>query len=218
MKFEDQRKIMTERQIKGRGIYATSLLNAFSKVPRDLFVPEEMRRFAYQDAPLSIGKGQTISQPYIIALMLDLLRIQPKDKVLEIGTGSGYQTALLAEVADEVFTVERISDLLDEARVILDGLGYKNIYYHIGDGTKGWEEASPPRDSFDKIVVSAAAPSIPSSLINQLADNGRLVIPTGSKMWQELMLVTKHGDRIEKKKYGNCTFVPLIGTEGWSKD
>jgi protein-L-isoaspartate(D-aspartate) O-methyltransferase len=218
MKFEDQRKYMVDTQIAGRGITDPELLKAFSKVPRHLFVPEEYRSFAYKDHPLGIGKGQTISQPYIVALSLDLLTLTKNDKVLDIGTGSGYQTALLAEIVAEVFTIERIPELLMKARTVLKELNYTNIHYHLGDGTKGWEKAFPPCKEFDKIVVSAAAPSIPKSLLAQLADEGKLVIPAGNRSFQELILVKKRENKLIEKSFGGCAFVPLIGEEGWKDD
>ena len=218
MKFEDQRKRMVETQIAARGITDPALLAAFEKVPRHLFVPEEFRNFSYQDHPLGIGQGQTISQPYIVAMTLDLLNLKKDDLVLEIGTGSGYQTALLAELVGDVYTVERIPELLMKARLVLQELKFSNIHYRIGDGTKGWEKAYPPCTEFDKIAVSAAAPSIPESLINQLAEGGRLVIPAGSRMFQELILVEKKDNIVTNKSCGGCTFVPLIGEEGWQND
>ncbi len=216
MKFEDQRRIMVERHIAGRGIDNPKILAAFEKIPRHIFVPEELQRLSYQDSPLSIGKGQTISQPFIVALMLDLLDLNEEDTVLEIGTGSGYQTALLAEIVKQVFTVERIPELLSKARDIIDSLGYENVYYRVGDGTRGWEKAFPVRKTFNKIVVSAAAPDIPQKLLDQLSDHGVLIIPAGSRYWQKLLQVTKQGNKLEKKEYGQCTFVPLIGNEGWN--
>ena len=218
MKFEDQRKRMVETQIVRRGITKPELLAAFEKVPRHLFVPEEFRAHSYQDHPLGIGQGQTISQPYIVALTLDLLSLQKEDIVLDIGTGSGYQTALLAELVKEVYTVERIPELMLRAKMILKELNYTNIHYRIGDGTKGWEKAYPPRNEFDKIVVSAASPSIPDSLITQLAEGGRLVIPTGNRLFQNLLLVEKREGRLIEKSIGGCAFVPLIGEEGWKDE
>ncbi|MBW6516452.1 MAG: protein-L-isoaspartate(D-aspartate) O-methyltransferase [Candidatus Cloacimonetes bacterium] len=218
MKFEDQRKRMVENQIAARGIKNPELLAAFLKVPRHLFVPEEYRNYSYQDHPLGIGQGQTISQPYIVAMTLDLLCLSKEDIVLEIGTGSGYQTALIAEMVKEVYTVERIPELLMNARIILKGMNYDNIHFRVGDGTKGWEKAYPPCSKFNKIAVSAAAPHVPESLILQLAEGGKLVIPAGNRMFQELLLVEKQGDQIIKKSYGGCTFVPLIGEEGWKND
>jgi len=215
MKYDDLRNLMVDKYLLPRNIRSEALIDSFRTVPRHLFVPEDYRKFAYDDYPLDIGHGQTISQPYMVALMLDLLDTTKEDVVLEIGTGSGYQTALLAEISKEVFTVERISSLMIQARSVLDELKYQNIYYRIGDGTKGWEKAYPIRQQFDKIVVSAASPSLPDSLLKQLAEGGKLVIPVGSKGMQELLLITREGDRYIEQKHGGCTFVPLIGNEGW---
>ncbi len=215
MKFADQRKRMITAQIARRGIDNPELLAAFEKVPRHLFVPEEFRKYTYQDHPLGIGQGQTISQPYIVALTLDLLSLKKTDFVLDVGTGSGYQTAILAEIVKEVYTVERIPELLMRARAILKQLDYTNIHYHVGDGTKGWNKAYPPRKEFDKIVVAAAAPTIPESLLHQLAEGGKMVIPKGSRAFQELILVEKKEGRIVERSFGGCAFVPLIGEEGW---
>ncbi len=215
MRYEDQRKLMIENHIKKRGIKNPVLLAAFMKVPREEFVPMELREFTYGDHPLSIGDDQTISQPYIVALMMDLLDIQKTDKVLEIGTGSGYQTALLAEVAGSVYTVERIENLARKSRSILQEMKYTNIYYRVGDGTRGWEKAYPPEKLFDKIVVSAASPKVPSFLVDQLADKGKLILPIGNKLSQDLILIERSGSKVHESRFGGCTFVPLIGEEGW---
>ncbi|OQX70469.1 MAG: protein-L-isoaspartate O-methyltransferase [Candidatus Cloacimonas sp. 4484_275] len=211
MKFEDQRRKMVETQIMNRGISDEKVLSAFLKVPRELFVPEKFKHLAYADSPLSIGNGQTISQPYIVALMMELLQLDANDKVLEIGTGSGYQTALLAEICSEIFTIERISILSVNAQKILRELGYENIHFKIGDGSLGWNENL----KFNKIIVTAAAPSIPQSLLNELDDNGILVIPTGSKFMQDLIVIKNKNGEFVRNNYGGCTFVPLIGKEGW---
>ena len=215
MKFEDQRKIMIRSQIEARGIHTKKILDVFLKIKRHLFVPIENRHLAYNDSPLSIGKGQTISQPYIVALMMDLIDIQPEDKILEIGTGSGYQTALIAELAMEVYTVERIGILSEEAKQILSEMVYKNIFYKIGDGSQGWKKGFPKCDEFDKIIVSAAAPEIPRSLLKQLAVGGMLIIPTGNRFYQELLVVERKEKGYVQKNHGGCAFVPLIGKEGW---
>ncbi len=217
MKYEDQRKLMVSRHIAFRGIHNPLLINAFEKVPRHLFVPPDYRKMAYSDHPLEIGQGQTISQPYIVALMLDLLSLKPEDIVLDIGTGSGYQTALLAEIVSEVYTVERIPELAIKARETLKNMGYTNIHFRVGDGTKGWEKAYPARQSFNKIVVSAASPDVPPTLIKQLADKGRMVLPTGNRLFQELKVISKENGDVKQSIYGGCTFVPLIGEEGWEK-
>ncbi|MFA5499200.1 MAG: protein-L-isoaspartate(D-aspartate) O-methyltransferase [Candidatus Cloacimonadia bacterium] len=218
MRYDDQRSWMVNKHLIPRKIDNKKLLEAFYKVPRHLYVPDRFRRFAYEDYPLDIGHGQTISQPYMVAYMLDLLNIENSDKVLEIGTGSGYQTAILAELAAEIYTVERIPELMITARNILDEQGYKNIYYRVGDRTKGWEKAYPPTQEFDKIVVSAASPSVPQSLINQLAERGLLVIPAGARRSQDLILIEKRNGETIETRHGGCTFVPLIGSEGWDAE
>lgn len=215
MKYEDQRRMMLTRHLLPRGIKDPKLIEAFLKVPRELFMPLEVRNYAYSDHPVGIGEGQTISQPYIVALMLEILELTPGDHVLEIGTGSGYQTALLAEIVETVYTIETKEPLAKRARSILKDLRYKNINYLIGDGSLGWQKAYPPRDNFEKIVVSASAPSVPESLINQLSDGGRLVIPCGSRFQQELVLIEKKENKPVKSSYGLCAFVPLIGEQGW---
>lgn len=215
MKLNSYREMMVERQLESRGIIDERLLDAFRKVPRHRFVPPEIQHLAYQDSPLSIGEGQTISQPYMVALMLETLNLKKSDTVLEIGTGSGYQTALLAELASEVYTVERIGTLMANAKAILTELGYDNIYYKTGDGSKGWEGGNPPCDSFDKIIVAAAAPKIPSSLMKQLKLGGVLSIPLGSRFMQDLVVIHKDEDGITHTSRGGCAFVPLIGDEGW---
>lgn len=215
MRFEDQRKLMVQEQLLRRDINDENVLEAFIKVERHLFVDEDARHLAYNDSPLSIGMGQTISQPYIVALMLQLSDLKHEHKVLEIGTGSGYQTALLAEIVQEVYTVERIDGLLRKAEKTLKELGYENIYYKSGDGTKGWEGGFPVCKEFDRIIVAAAAPEIPPSLINQLADGGKLVIPAGQRSYQELILLEKSAEGLQQSRHGGCSFVPLIGKEGW---
>ncbi|MFH1368880.1 MAG: protein-L-isoaspartate(D-aspartate) O-methyltransferase [Elusimicrobiota bacterium] len=198
---------MVRTQLLPRGISDNTVLDAFLKVPRSLFVPERFSREAYDDHPLPIGEGQTISQPFMAAIMTELLKIKKGDKILEIGTGSGYQTAILAELGGEVNTVEKIEPLSQKARNTLDGIGYKNINYRIGDGTAGWAEKAP----FDKIIVTAAAREIPPLFIEQLAEGGRLVIPVGETFSQELTIVEKEKGKIIKKFYGGCVFVPLVG-------
>ncbi len=215
MRFEDQRKMMVQNQLLHRDIIDEKVLKAFAKVERHLFVEEDARHLAYNDSPLGIGKGQTISQPYIVALMMQLADLQPEHKVLEIGTGSGYQTALLAEIVKEVYTVERIDFLIRRAERILKKLGYENIYYKSGDGTKGWEGGFPICKDFDRIIVAAAAPQIPESLAEQLAIGGKLVIPAGQRSFQELILLERTEEEYQETRHGGCTFVPLIGEEGW---
>ncbi|MFN3534743.1 MAG: protein-L-isoaspartate(D-aspartate) O-methyltransferase, partial [Desulfatiglandales bacterium] len=166
---------------------------------------------AYDDHPLPIGKGQTISQPYIVALMTEALELKKEDKVLEIGTGSGYQAAILALIAKEVYTVERIKELYESAKERLDRLGFKNIFFKLFDGTLGWEDHSP----FDAILVTAGAPSVPSPLLNQLKDGGRLVIPVGERHNQELIKITKKDGLQRTENLGGCRFVDLVGVHGW---
>jgi len=217
MRYEDKRKIMVETQLIDRGITDERLLAAFLKVEREEFVADDLKSFSYSDHPLTIGEGQTISQPYMVACMLEILKITKDHSVLEIGTGSGYQTALLAELAMEVFSVERVDKLAFQAQNILRKLKYKNIFFKIGDGTLGWEKGSPSKSFFDRIIVSAASPTIPETLVRQLADNGMMAIPVGNRISQDLILVEKKNDFITKKNMGGCVFVPLIGKEGWSK-
>jgi protein-L-isoaspartate(D-aspartate) O-methyltransferase len=204
---------MVENQIIRRGIKDKKVIDAFLKVPRDEFVPENLKEYAYEDSPLPIGEGQTISQPYIVALMTESLKLNGKEKILEIGTGSGYQSAILAEIGCKVYSVERIEALARRAEEILTKLGYK-VNIKIGDGTLGWEEFSP----YDRIIVTAASPEIPEPLIEQLSENeGRLIIPVGDRYIQDLILLIKTKDKIEKFNLGGCQFVPLIGKKGWEK-
>lgn len=215
MRADYLRKQMIKRQLEQRGITDDNLLQAMGKVERHRFVPEAFQHLAYSDSPLSIGSGQTISQPYIVALMIQILKVSKNDIVLEIGTGSGYQTAIIAEMAKEVFTIERISSLGRQAKKILDQMHYKNIHFQIGDGTLGWQKAQSESVQFDRIIVAAAAPEIPLSLMNQIANGGKLIIPAGDKFRQELILIERKGDEFITSNHGGCTFVPLIGEEGW---
>ena len=211
--MEELRRKMVEEQIIARGIKDKKVISAFLKVPREEFVPEDLKKYAYIDSPLSIGEGQTISQPYIVALMTEALKLKGGEKVLEIGTGSGYQSAILAEIGCEVYSVERIESLAKKAENILRKLGY-NVKIKIGDGTLGWKEYSP----YDRIIVTAAGPKIPDTLLFQLSENeGRLIMPVGDRFFQDLILVIKRGKEIEKINLGGCQFVPLIGKEGWEK-
>jgi protein-L-isoaspartate(D-aspartate) O-methyltransferase len=189
------------------------VVEAMRHVPREAFVPPEQFPAAYDDRPLSIGFGQTISQPFIVALMVQALELKGHEKVLELGTGSGYKAAILAELAQKVVTVERIPELAESAKQILDKLGYSNIEVHVASRTLGWPEGAP----YDAIIVSAGAPSVPGVLLEQLTLNGRLVIPVGSRWQQDLLRVTKRrkGNRIEN--LGGCYFVPLIGEGAWEK-
>lgn len=199
------------RELREKGIRDERVLSAMEKVPRHLFVLPEYLFAAYDDRPLPIGLGQTISQPYIVALSTEALELSGEEKVLEIGTGSGYQTAILAELAKEVFTVERLPELSWEAQERLRRLGYTNVHFRVGDGTKGWPEEAP----FPAILVTAAAPKVPKSLFAQLAEGGRMVIPVGGRFHQDLWLVRKVGGEPVYEHLCPVTFVPLIGEEGF---
>ena len=215
MDWEEQRDQMVRSQLVSRGIKDERVLEAMRKVPRHLFVPKKLRESAYHDEPLSIGEGQTISQPYMVALMTECLDLKGGEKVLEIGTGSGYQTAILAELAEHLYTIERVPILLEKAQHLLTNLGYTTIKFKGSDGTYGWLEESP----FDGIIVTAAAPDISRVLLEQLKDKGGiLVIPVGSRYSQSLYKITKKGDKIEKEERTLCVFVPLIGEYGWKEN
>jgi protein-L-isoaspartate(D-aspartate) O-methyltransferase len=209
--FERPREILVDSlkfQIKDQRV-----LGAFSKVPRELFVPPELQALAYEDKPLLIGHGQTISQPYIVALMIQALELKGFEKVLEIGTGSGYQAALLAELVKSLYSVERIPELAEAAQRLLSQLGYRNINIGVAGDELGWRENAP----YDRIIVAAAAPSVPNSLLEQLATGGIMIIPVGSRWEQELVKLHKgqHGNQIEN--LGGCRFVPLIGKDAWQE-
>jgi protein-L-isoaspartate(D-aspartate) O-methyltransferase len=205
---------MVEEQIILRGIKDAKLIAAMKKIPRHLFVEEALQNQAYSDFPLPIGEKQTISQPYMVALMTEALLLTKKDKVLEIGTGSGYQTAILAELSEKVFSIERIRPLAIRARKLLYELGYFNVEIKIFDGTFGWMEESP----FNAIIVTAGSPDIPQPLIDQLAMGGRLVIPVGDVIVQDLFRVTKTEEGVKKEDLGGCRFVKLIGKYGWESE
>ncbi|HWC20408.1 MAG TPA: protein-L-isoaspartate(D-aspartate) O-methyltransferase [Terriglobales bacterium] len=209
----DPRQLMVERQLRARGIFDQAVLRAMSSVPREEFVAPEQRQDAYEDRPLTIGCSQTISQPYIVASMLQAAELRPEDHVLELGTGSGYQTALLAEIVRSIVTVERHPELAQAAQQRLRNLGYKNIEVVVGDGTRGYA----PRSPYDVILVSAAAPQIPQALVDQLATGGRMVLPVGSRELQDLMLIRKDEDAIRHIRLDGCAFVPLIGEEGFAE-
>ncbi|MBP8645677.1 MAG: protein-L-isoaspartate(D-aspartate) O-methyltransferase [Syntrophobacteraceae bacterium] len=211
--FQKARDRMVETQLICRGIEDDRVLIAMRKVPRHLFVDEALQEQAYNDHPLPIADKQTISQPYIVALMTEALRLKGHEKVLEIGTGSGYQAAVLAELADRVFSIERYASLAHRASQILQKLGYKNVIVRVGDGTLGWPEESP----FDGIVVTAGAPKIPQTLVDQLATNGRLVIPVGDRISQELIVVEKRPEGIRQHNLGGVRFVDLVGKWGWEE-
>ena len=199
------RNQMVEYQLEHRGIRDENVLDAFKKVPRHRFVDDFYKRVAYEDHPLSIGNGQTISQPYIVAQMTEALELNPGDKVLEIGTGSGYQTAILAEIVDEVYTVESNEPLFYTSQRVLSDLGYDNIRFKFGDGKIGWEAEKP----FYAIILTAAAKTIPDALKAQLNENGRLIMPVGGSFTQELTLLEKTEGTFKKRSLGLCRFVPL---------
>ncbi|MCF8079683.1 MAG: protein-L-isoaspartate(D-aspartate) O-methyltransferase [Desulfobacterales bacterium] len=211
MRFRWQRADMVRKQIEARGIADPKVLAAMGKVPRHLFVSEALWDQAYGDYPLPIGSQQTISQPYIVAEMTQALQLTEDDRVLEIGTGSGYQAAVLAEIAYKVYTIERIHSLYIAARRLFDRLQYHNIVMRYSDGTSGWEEESP----FDAIIVTAGAPEIPSTLVSQLAQGGRLVIPVGDQHSQELIRLYRDENGIQQTSLGGCRFVKLVGEHGW---
>ena len=211
MNFEQARDVLIDSlrlEIKDARV-----LSAFSKVPRELFVPDELKAYAYGDHPLSIGYGQTISQPYIVALMTEALQLQGGEKVLEVGTGSGYQSAILAELAGHIYSVERIPELAAAAKDLLLGLGYRNIHIKVAGDELGWKEYAP----YETIIVTAAAPGISDELLQQLKSGGRLVIPVGSKWEQNLLKITKGQMRNSIENLASVRFVPLIGKGGWDE-
>jgi protein-L-isoaspartate(D-aspartate) O-methyltransferase len=202
---------MVSGQLVSRGIEDERVLAAMRKVPRHLFVPEDQQDSAYGDYPLPVGHSQTISQPYIVAYMTEALQLEGRERVLEIGTGSGYQTAILAELAREVFTVERIGELLGNAKQKLMSLGYRNIRFKVGDGTLGWEDHAP----YDGIIVTAAGPEVPKPLLEQLAEGGRLVVPVGRRFNQRLVRVRKEKYSYREQPLMDVRFVDLVGLHGW---
>jgi protein-L-isoaspartate(D-aspartate) O-methyltransferase len=210
-KYDRRRREMVKTQIEARGVNDPKVLAALCKVPRHLFVSEALRDQAYGDYPLPIGEQQTISQPYIVAEMTQALQPNEQDRILEIGTGSGYQAAILAEIVFRVYTVERISPLYVQARKLFDKLKYHNIVTKYTDGTLGWEDESP----FDGIIVTAGAPEIPKALVSQLAIGGRMVIPVGNQYSQELIKLYRDERGIHKTNLGGCRFVKLVGEYGW---
>ena len=212
--FSTPRGKMVERQLRARGVLDERVLAAMLDVPREQFLPGRLRDSAYEDMalPLNGGTGATISQPYMVGAMTQALKLKAGDRVLEVGTGSGYQTAVLASLAGEVYTVERMAQLQSGATTVLEELGYANVHYRLGDGSAGWAEAAP----FDAILVTAGAPVVPGSLRGQLnPQGGRMVIPVGPRTLQELRLVARDGDRFTSTHLMNCRFVPLLGEEGW---
>ena len=213
IKYERRREEMVRNQIEARGIKAPEVLAAFRRVPRHLFVSEALRDQAYGDYPLPIGEQQTISQPYIVAEMTQALNLVEEDRILEIGTGSGYQAAILAQIVYRVYTIERKRSLYLQARNLFDKLHYHNIVMKYADGTKGWRDESP----FDGIIVTAGAPQIPDVLIDQLGEGGRLVVPVGNQHTQELIKIIRDGQKIRQTSLGGCRFVKLVGEHGWKE-
>jgi protein-L-isoaspartate(D-aspartate) O-methyltransferase len=211
MEYIREREQMVESQIRARGIRDQRVLDAMRTVPRHLFVEKGLYGQAYEDYPLPIGEEQTISQPYMVALMTEAMELTPTDIVLEIGTGCGYQAAVLAEIAARVYSIERIPFLAARAQKTLAELGYENVFITSGDGTLGWKEHAP----FDAIITTAGAPTIPEPLKEQLADGGRLVIPVGDRFSQDLIKVTRKGNTFSQANMGGCRFVKLIGEYGW---
>lgn len=202
---------MVEEQLRRRGIFDQRVLRAMEEVPRHRFVPEESRVSAYEDRPLPIGQGQTISQPYIVALMLQTLELTGDEKALEVGTGSGYQAALLGWLVKQVYTVEIIPELAETARTLLKELQFDNVEVVAANGSIGWKAGAP----YDAIIVAAASPLIPRSLIEQLQEGGRLVLPVGTRYEQRLLRIRKDGHEVRTEDLGSCAFVPLVGAEGW---
>jgi protein-L-isoaspartate(D-aspartate) O-methyltransferase len=210
--FLSQRQKMVQEQLVRRGIANQAVLNAMNTVPRHLFIPPELSQYAYSDGPLPIGEGQTISQPYIVALMTEASQIDGSSKVLEIGTGSGYAAAILGKIAKEVHTIERLSGLAQSAESLLASLDYSNVHVHPGDGSLGWPSESP----FDAILVTAGAPMVPSTLFSQLKAGGRMIIPVGDALSQQLIRLRKNEQGgFQQEVIELVRFVPLIGQEGW---
>ena len=213
-RYQQLREQMVERQIARRGIADPRVLQAMREVPRHRFVPQHLHASAYADSALPIGEGQTISQPYIVALMTEALDLGGEEQVLEIGTGSGYQAAMLSRLAESVYTIERHTVLARQAGAIFEELGYSNVHMQVADGTSGWPDKAP----FHAIIITAAAPEVPQPLIDQLADRGRLVAPVGPAGLQNLVLVRKEGERTTTQQLAPVAFVPLIGEYGWSDE
>jgi protein-L-isoaspartate(D-aspartate) O-methyltransferase len=213
---EQERANMVAHQLEGRGIFDPAVLAAMGEVPREFFVDEQYRPYAYEDGPLPILEGQTISQPYVVALMIEAMALKPGDRVLEIGTGSGYAAAVLSRIVAEVHSVERLDSLVEYARERVARLGYDNVHIHHGDGTLGWPEAGP----YDAVVVAAGGPRVPPALKEQLAIGGRLVMPVGSEQRsQQLIRLLRVGEEeFAREKLGHVRFVPLIGEQGWGKE
>jgi protein-L-isoaspartate(D-aspartate) O-methyltransferase len=213
MDYPNARAQMVRSQLIARGIKDERVIQAMNTVPRHLFVEEALRSRAYSDRSLPIGEKQTISQPYIVARMSEALDVGPQDRILEVGTGSGYQTAILSYIGAHVYSLERLPRLLLRARRILDSLGRQNVSLLQSDGSKGWREHAP----FDAVLVAAGSPSIPEPLLEQLAEGGRLVLPIGDDSCQELVKVVRRGDEFLKSLLGECRFVKLVGNHGWNE-
>jgi len=213
-RYAHERERMVAEQLLARGVRSEHVLAAMRRVPRHRFIPPEHRHLAYADGPLPIGNGQTISQPYIVALMTQLLELTGAEKVLEIGTGSGYQAAILSILASEVHTIERYDPLALKAATLLEALGFNNVFVHAGDGSQGWPEAA----SYEGIIVTAAAPDVPRPLLDQLADGGRLVIPVGGRGGQLLERWIRHENDYESEQVVPVAFVPLLGKYGWREN
>jgi protein-L-isoaspartate(D-aspartate) O-methyltransferase len=211
MDYRISREKMVREQIIGRGIKDENVIQAMREVPRHLFVEEALWSLAYSDRSLPIGEKQTISQPFIVGLMIEAVELQPGELVLEIGSGSGYQTAVLARMASKVYSLERIPSLLIRARRVLDEIGTLNVVMWQSDGTKGWKRFAP----YDAIIVSAGGPEIPEPLLDQLADGGRLVAPVGDASGQDLIKVVRRGEEFTRTSLGPCRFVKLVGAHGW---
>lgn len=213
-RYKTARERMVEEQLECRGISDRRVLAAMERIPRDRFVPPDQKHSAYDDRPLPIGEGQTISQPYMVALMTQCLRIEGTERVLELGTGSGYQTAILADIAAEVYTIERLPELARSAKARLEERGYRNVHFRTGDGSGGWPEEAP----FDRILVTAGMPRVEDVLVSQLGPDGRLVAPVGSRSFQELTVVERVGSEVREHQSGGCTFVPLVGQYAWGME
>ena len=211
MSFAEQREWMVRNQLEAWGIVDARVLHAMRRVPRELFVPDAERSATYYDGALPIGEGQTISQPFVVAFMTERLRLGGQEKALEIGTGSGYQTAVLSLLAAEVYTMERIAPLSRRAQETLAHFGAGNVHFQVGDGSLGWPEHGP----YDAILVTCAAPAVPQPLVQQLADGGRMIVPVGPRGYQDLVLVRKTGQQVAQERLSPVAFVPLIGEHGW---
>lgn len=210
-RYESLRRKMVDEQLAGHGIRDERVLSAMGRIPRHLFVPESMADQAYEDHPVAIGQGQTISQPYMVACMSQALALQGGEKVLEVGSGSGYQTAVLKALNADVYTVERLPELSDRARENVERAGFSGVHYRVGDGSRGWTEEAP----FDRVIVTAGAPTMPVSLVQQLREGGSMVIPVGGDERQELLLVRRGQGRVTRERICSCMFVKLLGDEGW---